>query len=110
VRILPCYEVKSTDAFLAFPSVRYMRPAVRAFSDILVPALKRLEGWLAKASQLRLAVIGVVALFAFYIPSAALVDWRHVPLGRLRLLKASERTEKGGCPAARANQRCPKNS
>jgi DNA-binding transcriptional LysR family regulator len=44
VRILPRYEVKSTDAFLAFPSVRYMRPAVRAFSDFLVPALKRLEG------------------------------------------------------------------
>jgi DNA-binding transcriptional LysR family regulator len=44
VRILPRYEVKSTDAFLAFPSVRYMRPAVRAFSDFLVPALKQLEG------------------------------------------------------------------
>jgi DNA-binding transcriptional LysR family regulator len=47
VRILPRYDVKSTDAFIAFPSVRYMRPAVRAFSDFLVPALQRLEGMAA---------------------------------------------------------------
>jgi DNA-binding transcriptional LysR family regulator len=47
VRILPRYDVKSTDAFIAFPSVRYMRPAVRAFSDFLVPALQRLDGMTA---------------------------------------------------------------
>lgn len=44
IRILPRYEVKSTDAFLAFPSVRYMRPAVRAFTEFLVPELQRLKG------------------------------------------------------------------
>lgn len=44
VRILPSYEVRSTDVFMAFPSVRFMRPAVRAFTDFVVPALKAVEG------------------------------------------------------------------
>lgn len=44
VRILPDYEVDSTDAYLAFPSVRHMRPSVRAFTDFIVPALRKLEG------------------------------------------------------------------
>jgi DNA-binding transcriptional LysR family regulator len=44
VRILPDYEVDSTDAYLAFPSVRHMRPSVRALTDFIVPALRKLEG------------------------------------------------------------------
>ena len=35
--------------------------------------------------------LGIVALFAFYMPSAALADfyWRHVPFGRLRFAAGS---------------------
>jgi DNA-binding transcriptional LysR family regulator len=44
VRVLPDYEVKPTEAFLAFPSVRLMRPVVRAFIDFVVPALRALDG------------------------------------------------------------------
>lgn len=44
VRILPDYEVKPTDAFLAYPSVRFMRPVVRAFTDFAVPALRSVQG------------------------------------------------------------------
>jgi DNA-binding transcriptional LysR family regulator len=43
VRILPQYEVESTDVYLAFPSVRHMRPSVRAFTDFVVPALRKIE-------------------------------------------------------------------
>jgi DNA-binding transcriptional LysR family regulator len=44
VHILPDYEVKPTEAFLAYPSVRFMRPVVRAFTDFAVPALRSVEG------------------------------------------------------------------
>jgi DNA-binding transcriptional LysR family regulator len=44
VRILPDYEVKPTEAFIAYPSVRFMRPAVRAFTDFAVPALRAVDG------------------------------------------------------------------
>jgi DNA-binding transcriptional LysR family regulator len=44
IRILPEYEVKSHDICLAYPSVRFMRPAVRAFTDFAVPALRAIEG------------------------------------------------------------------
>ncbi|HSI42583.1 MAG TPA: LysR family transcriptional regulator [Xanthobacteraceae bacterium] len=44
VRILPDYEVKATGAYLAYPSVRFMRPVVRAFTDFAVPALRAVEG------------------------------------------------------------------
>lgn len=44
VRILPDYEVKATDAFFAYPSVRFMRPLVRAFTDFAVQALRSVEG------------------------------------------------------------------
>ncbi|MGH6858612.1 MAG: LysR family transcriptional regulator [Phyllobacterium sp.] len=44
VRILPEYEVKATEAFLVYPSVRYMRPVVRAFTDFAISALKIVEG------------------------------------------------------------------
>lgn len=44
VHILPKYEVKPTEAFLAYPSVRFMRPVVRAFTDFAVPALRAVEG------------------------------------------------------------------
>ena len=44
IRIFPDYEVKPTEAFLAYPSVRFMRPVVRAFTDFVVPALRAVEG------------------------------------------------------------------
>ena len=44
VRILPDYEVKPTEAFWTFPSVRFMRPVVRAFTDFAIPALRAVEG------------------------------------------------------------------
>jgi DNA-binding transcriptional LysR family regulator len=44
VRILPDYEVKPTEAFLVYPSVRFMRPVVRAFTDFAIPALRAVEG------------------------------------------------------------------
>ncbi|WP_428030144.1 LysR family transcriptional regulator [Ancylobacter sp.] len=44
VRILPDYDVRPTDVFLAYPSVRFMRPIVRAFTDFAVPALRSVEG------------------------------------------------------------------
>ena len=44
VRILPDYEVRPSEAFLAYPSVRFMRPVVRAFTDFAVPALRSVEG------------------------------------------------------------------
>ncbi|MAY62722.1 MAG: LysR family transcriptional regulator [Rhizobiales bacterium] len=44
VRILPDYEVRPTEAFLTYPSVRFMRPVVRAFTDFAIPALRAIEG------------------------------------------------------------------
>lgn len=44
VRILAAYEVRPTEAFLVYPSVRFMRPAVRAFTDFAVPALRAIDG------------------------------------------------------------------
>ena len=44
VRILPDYEVKPTEAFWTFPSVRFMRPVVRAFTDFAIPALRIVDG------------------------------------------------------------------
>lgn len=44
VRILPDYEVKPTEAFIAYPSIRFMRPVVRAFADFAIPALRSIDG------------------------------------------------------------------
>lgn len=44
VRILPEYEVRPTDAYLTYPSTRFMRPVVRAFTDFVVPKLRNVEG------------------------------------------------------------------
>jgi DNA-binding transcriptional LysR family regulator len=44
VRILADWEVKPTEAFLAYSSARFMRPAVRAFTDFVVPALRAVDG------------------------------------------------------------------
>lgn len=44
VRILPEYEVKPTEVYLAYPSSRFMRPVVRAFIDSLLPKLQSVEG------------------------------------------------------------------
>ena len=44
VRILPEYEVRPTEMFLAYPSVKFMRPAVRAFAEFAVERLQKIEG------------------------------------------------------------------
>ena len=44
VRILPEYEVKPTEVFLTYPSTKFMRPVVRAFTDFLIPRLRALDG------------------------------------------------------------------
>jgi DNA-binding transcriptional LysR family regulator len=44
IRILPEYEVRSHEIFMAYPSIRFMRPAVRAFTEFVVPRLKAVEG------------------------------------------------------------------
>lgn len=44
VRVLPGYSVRSTEAFLAYPSVRYMRPVIRAFTDFAVSRLRAVDG------------------------------------------------------------------
>lgn len=44
VRILPDHEVKAAEMMLAYPSIRFMRPVVRAFADRLVAELKTIEG------------------------------------------------------------------
>ncbi|MBS7542591.1 LysR family transcriptional regulator [Ancylobacter oerskovii] len=44
VRILPDYEVKPSELYLSFPSTRFLRPAVRAFADFIVPRLKAVDG------------------------------------------------------------------
>ena len=66
IRILPDYEVRPTEAFLAYPSVRFMRPVVRAFTDFAVPALRSIEGimgseaWPSGDPGLRVPVLDVV--------------------------------------------------
>lgn len=49
VRILPDYEVKPTEAFLTYPSVRFMRPVVKTFSDFAIQELRAVEGIAADA-------------------------------------------------------------
>lgn len=44
VRVLPDYAVKPTEAFLAYPSTKFMRPVVRAFTDFVVPRLRGVDG------------------------------------------------------------------
>jgi DNA-binding transcriptional LysR family regulator len=43
-RVLPDYALRSTEAFLVFPSARHMRPAVRAFTDFAVPRIRAVDG------------------------------------------------------------------
>lgn len=44
IRLLPEYEVRSHEIFMAYPSVRFMRPAVRAFADFVVPRVRAVQG------------------------------------------------------------------
>ena len=41
---MPDHEVKAAEMMLAYPSIRFMRPVVRAFADRLVAELKTIEG------------------------------------------------------------------
>ncbi|QIB33878.1 LysR family transcriptional regulator [Ancylobacter pratisalsi] len=44
VRVLPAYHARPAEAFMTYPSIRYMRPAVRAFTDFAVSALQAVAG------------------------------------------------------------------
>lgn len=44
IRLLPEYEVRSHEIFMAYPSVRFMRPAVRAFADFVIPRVRAIQG------------------------------------------------------------------
>ncbi|KQV73278.1 LysR family transcriptional regulator [Rhizobium sp. Root1220] len=44
VRVLPEYAVKPTEAFLTFPSTKFMRPVVRSFVDFVMPKLRSIDG------------------------------------------------------------------
>ena len=55
VRVLPDYAVKPTEAFLAYPSTKFMRPVVRAFTDFVMPRLRAVQGISAEARDFPLA-------------------------------------------------------
>ena len=44
IRVLPEYEVKPIEFFLVYLSSKFLRPAVRAFVDFAVPALRQVSG------------------------------------------------------------------
>lgn len=44
VRVLPGYTLEPAEAFLAYPSTKFMRPVVRAFTDFVMPKLRAVEG------------------------------------------------------------------
>lgn len=44
IRVLPEFEIKPTELFLAYPSAKFLRPVVRAFIDFAAPALRRIDG------------------------------------------------------------------
>ncbi|MCX8280129.1 LysR family transcriptional regulator [Phyllobacterium sp. 0TCS1.6C] len=44
VRVLPEYALKPTEAYLAYPSTKFMRPVVRAFTDFVIPRLRAIKG------------------------------------------------------------------
>jgi DNA-binding transcriptional LysR family regulator len=44
IHILQDYEVAPTEAIIAYPSIRFMRPVVRAFSEFAIEHLNSLEG------------------------------------------------------------------
>ena len=54
-RLLPEYEVKPTEAFLAYPSLRFMSPVVRAFSEFTVAELRSIDGIFERTSPEELA-------------------------------------------------------
>lgn len=51
VRLLPDYELRTSEAYFAYPSVRFMRPVVRAFTDFAIARLRRLDGIEADMAQ-----------------------------------------------------------
>lgn len=52
VRVLPDYAVRPTEAFLTYPSTKFMRPVVRAFTDFVVPRLRAVAGISQDAGEL----------------------------------------------------------
>jgi len=44
VRVLPKYEIEPTELYLVYPSLKFLRPTVRAFVDFAVQELRTIEG------------------------------------------------------------------
>lgn len=44
VRVLPDHSLKPTEAFLTYPSTKFMRPVVRIFSEFAVSRLRAIDG------------------------------------------------------------------
>jgi DNA-binding transcriptional LysR family regulator len=44
VQVLPQHEIRASELYVAYPTSRFLRPAVRAFIDFVVPALRAVEG------------------------------------------------------------------
>jgi DNA-binding transcriptional LysR family regulator len=44
IRVLPRYEIRPSELYITYPTSRFLRPAVRAFVDFVVPALRTIEG------------------------------------------------------------------
>lgn len=44
VRILPDFAIKATEASLTYPSTKFMRPVVRAFTDFVIGKLRDIHG------------------------------------------------------------------
>jgi DNA-binding transcriptional LysR family regulator len=54
-RVLPQYEIESSELFLTYPSSKFLRPLVRMFIDFAAPALQRINGIVGDGARLRRA-------------------------------------------------------
>lgn len=51
VRVLREHEIPPTELYVAYPSARFLRPAVRAFIDFAIPRLQAIEGVLSDPAE-----------------------------------------------------------
>lgn len=54
-RVLPQYEIESSELFLTYPSSKFLRPIVRTSIDFAAPALQRINGIVEGKRRLRRA-------------------------------------------------------
>lgn len=51
LRVLREHEIRPTELYVAYPSARFLRPAVRAFIDFAIPRLQAIEGVLSDPAE-----------------------------------------------------------